>query len=425
VSAPLVVSLAWRYLRGRRSVLLHGTARAALVSTSLGVTTMVIAMALMTGYSEDLQRKLIGGSAAIVAYALDGTRPDEAQRAAIAALAGVTSVEEVAYGQGSISRLEDPRPLDVTLRGLDGDQPGAGSAAPGSSAAVRGASGAGTPSRAGGEAAAVDRAALAPGADGVPGVLLGSELAHRLGAAEGEILRLVAVDLEDLRFHYRRVRYAGSFDTGFAEADAGWVMIGRTLVEELGARASMLEVAVADPLRTGAVSGEVEAILGDDFLVTDWRQFNRELFTALRLQKLALFLVLGLIVVVATFNVASTLVVLTRERRREVGVLTALGLGRRALTGVFLLCGVSLGVAGGLLGIGLGSLVSWLLTRFELIRFDPGVAAIYFISSVPFRVEASDVASVLGFTVVATFLACWLPAWRGAALDPSAALRYD
>ena len=390
-------------------MLLHGTARAALVSTSLGVTTMVIAMALMTGYSEDLQRKLIGGSAAIVAYALDGRRPSAAQLDALAAVPSVSSVDEVAYGQGSISRLESPRPIEVTLRGLDGEQLGRRARPAGDAPA-------------GANATRVDEA---PRVDDAPPVLLGRELERRLGVSEGEILRLVAVDLEDLRFHYRRVRHAGSFETGFAEADAGWVMIDRAIVEELGGRSSLLEIGLADPLLTGVVGRQVEEVLGDGFLVTDWRQFNRELFTALRLQKAALFLVLGLIVVVATFNVASTLVVLTRERRREVGVLSALGLDRRALSAVFLLCGVALGAAGSVLGVALGWFVSWLLTTFELIRFDPGVAAIYFISSVPFRVEAADVAAVLLFTLLATFVACWIPAWRGAALDPGEALRYD
>jgi lipoprotein-releasing system permease protein len=256
-------------------------------------------------------------------------------------------------------------------------------------------------------------------------VLLGRELEHRLGVEVGEQLRLVAVDLEDLRFRYRKVRHGGWFETGFAEADAGWVMVDRALVEELGGRSSLLEIGVVDPLETVEIARAVESILGEGFLVTDWRQFNRELFTALRLQKVALFLVLGLIVVVATFNVASTLVVLTRERRREVGVLAALGLGRGALTGVFLLCGVLLGTAGSLLGVGLGWLVSWVLTTFELIRFDPGVAAIYFISSVPFRVEAADVAAVAGFALGVTLLACLAPAFRAARVDPADALRYE
>ena len=221
------------------------------------------------------------------------------------------------------------------------------------------------------------------------------------------------------------MRNGKSFETGFAEADAGWVMVDRALVEELGGRSSLLEIVVEDPLQTAALSKSVQAVLGDEFLVTDWRQFNRELFTALRLQKVALFIVLGLIVVVATFNVASTLVVLARERRREVGVLAAMGLGRRALTAVFLLCGLALGGVGALVGVAIGWLVAWVLTTFELIHFDPGVAAIYFISSVPFRVEASDVLAVLAWSLVATLIACWIPAWRGAALQPSEALRYD
>jgi lipoprotein-releasing system permease protein len=259
----------------------------------------------------------------------------------------------------------------------------------------------------------------------MPTVLLGGELERRLGVEEGDVLRLVAVSIDDLSFEYRKVRNGKSFKTGFAEADAGWVMVDRELVEELGGRSSLLEIAVDDPMQTATLSKSVQSILGDEFLVTDWRQFNRELFTALRLQKVALFLVLGLIVVVATFNVASTLVVLTRERRREVGVLSALGLPRRSLAAVFLLCGLALGAVGALLGVMLGWLVAWVLTTFELIHFDPGVAAIYFISSVPFRVEGADVLAVLGFSLLATLIACWIPAWRGAALHPSEALRYD
>jgi lipoprotein-releasing system permease protein len=392
----LVATLAWRYVRGRRSVLLNGTARAALLSTSIGVTTMVVAMALMTGYSEDLQRKLIGGNAGIIAYALDRSRTSAEQRARLAALPGVVSVEEVAYGQGSISTLDDPRPLDITLRGVDRER-------------------------------MADAASAAAGeaADAMPTVLLGRELERRLGVGEGDLLRLVAVDIEDLGFEYRKVRNGKSFETGFAEADAGWVMVDRELVEELGGRSSLLEIVVEDPLQTAALSKSVQGVLGDEFLVTDWRQFNRELFTALRLQKVALFIVLGLIVVVATFNVASTLVVLARERRREVGVLAAMGLGRRALTAVFLLCGLALGGVGALVGVAIGWLTAWVLTTFELIHFDPGVAAIYFISSVPFRVEASDVLAVLAWSLVATLIACWIPAWRGAALQPSEALRYD
>lgn len=398
MNPSLVGSLAWRYVRGRRSFQLRGAARAALVSSSLGVATMVVAMALMSGYSEDLQDKLIGGSAAIVAYPISG----DLERVALgmtelASLPGVVSVAEVAYGQGSVSRVEQPKGYEVTLRGVDLE-------------AV-------TPGR-------LDTRALIGGGD-VPGALFGAELVRRLGVEKGEVLRLVSVDLEDLRFRYRRIRYVESFETGFAEADSGWVVLEREVVEELGGKSSLLEISLEDPSDTEATAAQVRTLLGDDFLVTDWRQYNRELFTALRLQKLALFLVLGLIVVVATFNVASTLVVLTRERRREIGVLTAMGLDRGRLQAVFVSCGVLIGGVGSLIGVSLGWSVAWLLTTFELVRFDPGVAAIYFINSVPFRVHTDDVLAILGFSLATTLVACWLPARRASRLDPTEALRYD
>jgi lipoprotein-releasing system permease protein len=143
------------------------------------------------------------------------------------------------------------------------------------------------------------------------------------------------------------------------------------------------------------------------------------------LQQIALFLVLGLIVLVSTFNVASTLVVLVRERMRDIGLLGALGLAPGSLRLIFLLYGGFLGGLGTLLGVAFGWGVSWVLTTFELIRFDSEVAAIYFIRSVPFRVEPEDLLAVVGFALLVTLLACLVPAWRAARIDPSSALRYE
>jgi lipoprotein-releasing system permease protein len=187
----------------------------------------------------------------------------------------------------------------------------------------------------------------------------------------------------------------------------------------------IFEVAVADAARAPRIAERVRQALGDDFLVTDWRHLNRELFTALELQQLALFCVLGLIVLVSTFNVASTLVVLVRERMRELGVLSALGLPPRGHQAVFLTYAVLLGALGTAVGVALGAGVAWVFTEFELIRFDPEMAAIYFVSSVPFRVRVADVAAIVGFTLLVTLLACWLPARRAGQVLPAAALRYE
>ncbi|HUP22948.1 MAG TPA: ABC transporter permease, partial [Thermoanaerobaculia bacterium] len=306
----LPASIAWRYLRGRRSGLLTGTAVAALGSAGLGTAAMVVAMSLMNGYTEDLQGKMLDSGAIIVTPSSgDETAPDPRQLEALPEVEGVTYA---VFAQGSVRSPRYPSGLDVTLRGVE---PGRG--------------------RFGGTAAE-----LGAGEDGVVGALLGVDLARRLGAVEGDRLRLVALGFGGgSAFRYRSLRVAGTFATGFSQFDQTYVVVDRGLVESLGVGAGLWEVAVRQPSQVERVRQQAEDLLGEHYLVHDWRQSNPGLFTALRLQKWALFLVLGLIVVVSTFNVGATLVVLVREKMRDVGVLAALGMRPAPLRRVFLLGG--------------------------------------------------------------------------------------
>jgi len=411
LSGPVPWIVAWRFLRHRRSRLLDGTARAALVATALGVTAMVIAMALMSGYREDLQTKLLSGNAAVLAYPLDADQeardlPAETVRKLLE-IPGVERVGQVAYAQGSLSTApppggEEARQVEVTLRGV---QPGAG--------VLSGSA-----------------AQLGPDGDGVPGAVLGAELARTLGASEGEVLRLVVLGFDGgrPRFHYATVRVTGTFESGFAEFDRSWVALERHRLRALtGAEGStdLVEIAIEDPGQAPEVVDRASAVLSTEYLVTDARNLNRSLFAALAMQQRILFLVLGLIVLVSTFNTASTLVVLVRERTRDIGVLATLGVPPGGLRAIFLVYGGLLGAAGTLIGVALGSTVAWAMTEFRLIRFGPDVAAIYFLSSVPFRVEAGDLLAIVAFTLAVTLLACILPALLAARIQPADALRYE
>jgi lipoprotein-releasing system permease protein len=408
--------VAWRFLRHRRSRLLNGTARAALAATTLGVTAMVIAMALMTGYREDLEAKLLSGNAAVLAYPMGIPREGEPGPEAgaetlerLAAIPGVERVGRVVYGQGSLAA--PGRQVEVTLRGVE---PGSGMLS-------------GTAEQ------------LRRGPEGLPGAVLGAELARDLGAGTGDVLRLVVLGFGPAggspgsrgsitpRFRYASVRVTGTFESGFAEFDRSWVAMDRHEVRRLSGddAGEMVEIAAADPGRAPAIVERAQEVLGGTYLVTDTRELNRPLFTALKLQQVILFLGLGLIVCVATFNTASTLVVLVRERMRDIGVLATLGVPPAGLRRIFLIYGGLLGTVGTLAGVAVGWAVSWTITEFELIRFDPEVAAIYFLSAVKFRVEPLDLAAVVAFTLGITLAACAIPAWFAARIDPSSALRYE
>ena len=282
-----------------------------------------------------------------------------------------SGVSGVAFGRGLVSAGNPAEAVGVTLRGVD---PGA-----------RGTVGA-ERLAASGELEAGELA----------GTVLGAELARSLGVVEGDVVRLTALGFGERRprFRYASLRVTGTFATGVADYDGTWMVVERDLVLRLTGTGSgniLYEFSIDDPDRASEVARAAETALGGDFLVTDWRYLNRELFAALRLQKLGLFIVLGLIVLVSTFNVASALMVLVRERMRDIGTLAAMGLSRRGLGGAFLASGVLLGGAGTLLGVVFGALVCWTLTTFELIRFPPEVAAVYFIDAVPFRVDWPDV----------------------------------
>jgi len=401
LSGSLLYALALRFLRGRGSRLLSSTAMAALAASTLGVTAMGVAMALMTGYRGDLQKKLVGGNAAVLVYPpLELERSDRGLRLAeeIRQLPEVTRVDRVAYVQGVMATGRQE--AEVTLRGA---APGAGLL----------------------QATAAE---LAADADGIPGVVLGVDLAHDLGAAPGDRLRLVVVAMGEgaPKFVYRTLRFAGTFSTGFSEFDREWAVAARETVAALAPEGmESLEVSVGDLDRAPAVAEAIRAQAPEGTLVTDWKELNRELFSALALQKAALFLLLGLIVLVSTFNVASSLVVLVRERRRDLGVLAALGLAPQRMRWVFLLYGGALGATGTLAGLLLAGAISWVMNTFELISFGPEIASIYFLRAVPFKLTLADAGWIGLFTLGITLVSCWLPSRRALTLDPSAALRYE
>lgn len=361
---------------------------------------MVVATALMNGYTETLVDKMMQAGALLAVP----TAPPEQARSPESELLTIDGVERVlpaVQGQGSLTSGPSPEGTEVFLRGV---LPGTG------------------PLR-----AEVGQLGRRP--DGAQGVVLGRGLADRLGVSRGERIELVALDFTGLgrstAFRFRTLEVTDTFETGFSVFDLEYALLDLDFVRELTGAPLFYEVSIDRAEHLERIEAEAEKSLGDEFLIRNWQVYNPELFTALRLQKWVLFFLLGLIVVVSTFSVVSTLVVLVRERTRELGVLGAIGARPRMLRAVFLRCGLLLGGVGTVIGLIVGVGLCWLLTVFEVLDFDDGMAEIYFIDRVPFVVRWTDLVAIVAFSLTVSALASRIPARRAARLRPADALRYE
>jgi lipoprotein-releasing system permease protein len=412
-SLPLDVAV--RYLKARPSRLVSSVSLLSIGGIAVGVAALVVAMGLLSGYRTEIREKLIGANAPVVVFPLiPGGDPDpSALEKRVAAVPGVRATAAVIYQTGVAASASTPDGVDAVLKGID-------------PAAERRVS---------------DLDAYVPDSERVltrrtpealPGVAIGLELAARLDVREGDPITLAVADASAGvgRFAPRtgRFRVARVFRTNFSEYDTEWVFLDREELRTLGrmeGRANVIEVRLDSLKDTERAVPAIGEAAGSGYSVSDWRTMNGGLFAALAIQQTTLFLVIGLIVAVSTFNVVATLVMTVQEKKRDIGVLTTLGAEPRFFSKVFLALGALLGGTGVLAGVLFGVLVCWVMTRFRLLSFPPGVAEIYFVSYIPFLVRAKDIAAIVGFSALAILVAAWFPARRAASLDVADALRYE
>ncbi|MEO8430366.1 MAG: ABC transporter permease [Acidobacteriota bacterium] len=415
---PLELEVALAYLRARPSRLVSSVSLLSIAGIALGVAALVVAMGLLSGYRTEIREKLIGANAEVVVFPLPlpgGGYPDtDGAERRILAVPRVRAVAPVIYQPGVASSAGTPDGTDAVLKGVD-------------------------PAR---ERAVSQLALYLPEAEKVltrggagtpPGVAIGAELARRLDVRVGDAITLAVPDRSRGEAprpapRFGQFRVGRIFRTNFAEYDSEWVFLDRMALRalcRLDAAADVLEVKLDTIEATDAAARSVQAAAGRGFSVSDWRSMNGGLFSALALQQTTLFLVIGLIVAVSTFNVVATLVMTVQEKKRDIGVLSTLGAEPRFFSRVFVWLGALLGGSGVVAGILFGAMICAAATRFRLLSFPPGVAEIYFVSFIPFLVRASDIAAIVGFAALAIFVASWIPARRAGRVDIAEALRYE
>jgi lipoprotein-releasing system permease protein len=392
----LELELALRFLRRRTGVLLRGTSLAAFVGVALAVAALVITLALMTGYSRAIATALQRGNAHMVGFAVGSLQPAEAEDLGgqIGAVDGVLRATPVTYLTGLLEDPAEPtRPVPVTLKAV-----------------------ADPPSYTG-----LDEW---PVGDNLAAVL-GERLARQVGLEAGDTV-VVRLPPEGGSWILPALRLdvVGTFRLAFSEFDEQWITVPLegTLEQLPEMGVAGIEIELADPM---AVE-ETRELLGDldpRILYTDWQEMNRSLFAAHRWLTLSLFVVLSLVVAVASFQVSSALVVLAIDKQRSSGMLQALGATPARIRRILTYAGLLLGGAGVLGGIAFGCVVSWIMTVTRAVRFPPGLARVYMVDSIPLIPTPLHLAAVTGVCLVIVLLSSVWPAWRTSRQDPVASLR--
>jgi lipoprotein-releasing system permease protein len=412
--------IALRYLRAKRKqTMVSVISVISVLGITAGVMALVIALALSTGFKEDIQNKIIGATSAVNLLRLDGTYILDHQEllARVGRTNHVTGSAPAIFGQGYIS--SSARSQGATLKGV---HPAAENLVSDFFSRII----AQNPHILDKQAAPAEQDSPIP----IENILIGKEMARALGVKIGDTLRVFnpagRMTPMGMAPSAKTLRVAAIFESGLWDIDSTWAYINiesaRRLFSFPPGSASVIQFKIDDLENAGAIADNIRAGAGTGFTTTTWIESNKPLFSALKLEKLVLFLTIGLIVFVASLNIVTTLIMMVLEKQGDIAILTAMGATAKTIQRVFMLQGMIIGLIGTILGSVLGTALSWALNAYKLIRLE---AEVYSIPYVPFHVRIWDSLLVSATALLISYLATIYPARSAAKLDPVEVLRYE
>jgi lipoprotein-releasing system permease protein len=407
MEVPFELHVALRYLFAKRKqAFISVISFISTLGVTVGVMALVIALALMTGLQQELRDRILGSNPHIYVWNTKGITDYHAEADRLRHIPHVVGAAPEVLGQGLVSAGGETLPIQV--QGID----------PALEQEVTNLRGAVT-------AGSVE--ALAPREGELDTILLGKDLAAKLGVAVGDSVSLTlgtTLSPAGLLPRTRRLHVAGLFSLGLYEFDSTIGFLALDVAKRLLGKTNvdLIQLRVDDIYAAPRIAASIPDRLGSNYLTQDWAEMNKSLFSALGLEKMAISLTIGLIVMVAALNIVASLILLVMEKHRDIGILKTMGAGARSITAVFMMQGLIIGFVGTTVGATAGWAVSVILTRYKLIRVPVDV---YQVSYVPFRVLPLDFTLVVAAAIAICFLATIYPARQAARLDPVQALRYE
>ena len=404
--------ICFRYLKAKRKQgFISLITFISVAGVAVGVMALIVVLAVMAGFTSELRNKILGVNSHIVVQKLGGIIDNyPALVDAIQHTEGVKSVTPYIYSQTMITTGNNG--TGIVLRGID--PASASSVLSLSSQLIQG------------NIAGLSRSEKEPGSP--PGIIIGKHLARELRVGMGDRVRLLSPSgpLTPMGVipKIKTCEVTGIFDTGMYEYDSSLAYISLKTAQQflgMGEAVHGIEVNVNDIYQAQDIAAKIEEMLGPGFVAKDWMRMNQNLFSALKLEKTAMFIILTLIVLVAAFNIISTLTMVVMEKTKDIAVLKSMGAKSGSILRIFVYEGLIIGCTGTAIGVAGGLGLCKILSRYQFIKLPSDV---YPMSTLPVKVLPFDVTAVALAAVLITFLATIYPSWQASRIEPAEALRY-
>ena len=410
---PFELFVSLRYLKAKRKqTFISVITFISIAGVTVGVMALIIVISVMSGFEENLRNKILGTNSHMIVLNYNGPFSDysSVQKKVESASSEIAASTPFVFSQVMVT--SEAGVSGIVLRGIE-------------------------PATAGKviniekimKKGKISDLLTNDASQGPPGIIIGKELAKNLRVGIGNKINIVSPSATPGPFGYipkiKSFKVSGLFESGMYEYDSSLVYVYIKEAQNffnLDNRVTGIELKLKDIFKAKDVGKEIEKVVGMPYFAKDWTEMNKNLFSALKLEKIAMFIILILIILVATFNIISTLIMIVMEKGKDIAILKAMGSTSKSIMKIFIIEGLIIGVTGTIIGLTLGISACLLLAKFQFISLP---ADIYYISKLPVKMQILDISLISFSAIFLTFIATIIPAMQAAKLIPAEALRYE